>query len=390
MKKEYEEISKFLLIAVSFLTIAMCFGYYWVLLKEHNEKTSSAITSLIDNYYKDADGGGILDKEAKFKSIAKILSNAGKPYIIVNIVDNKEIPGFWDNISQKSDPYSSLEKIKKNSNAPLTLKTYMHEKKLYYTTGDLTKKLRFFPVFLFITVVLLVFVTSYLYMFMRKNEKQSLWIAMSKETAHQLGTPLTSLKGWSEYISDLSKEDPDLCELEDGLKEDIEKIDLIVSRFSKISAKKEYHMCNLKRIIEKTTGYILKRMTSDIDQIRIETELDNIPDVYANSILLEWTVENLLKNAIESFPEDKLGKILIKLFCEGDKAVIEISDNGSGIPALNKRNIFETGFSTKKRGWGLGLSLSKKVIEQYHNGSLILKNSSNQGSVFRIELNKYI
>ena len=149
-------------------------------------------------------------------------------------------------------------------------------------------------------------------------------------------------------------------------------------------------MCNLRKIIQKSTDYISKRIPIDPEKIRIDTRLEEVPDIYANAVLLEWTIENLLKNAIEALTPDRNGVVEIHLFSEKDRIVAEISDNGSGISASIRKNVFETGFTTKKRGWGLGLSLAKKVIEQYHDGSLFIKHTDREGTVLRIELNKFI
>ena len=149
-------------------------------------------------------------------------------------------------------------------------------------------------------------------------------------------------------------------------------------------------MCDLKSILERSADYISKRVSVDPERISITTKLEPVPNIYANSVLIEWTVENLLKNAIESLKDDRKGEIILRMFEEKSKIIIEIHDNGSGINASIKKNVFDTGFTTKKRGWGLGLSLAKKVIEQYHNGSIFIKETDHDGTVFRIELNKFI
>jgi len=250
--------------------------------------------------------------------------------------------------------------------------------------------MKYYPFLLIGSIILTVFITWYMYMFMRRNEKQSIWIAMSKETAHQLGTPLTSLKGWRQYLAEISKDNESLNALEEGLKDDIERISIIVDRFSKISSDHDFTMCDLKSILNKSADYISKRVTVDPEKISIIKELNDVPGIYANPVLIEWTVENLLKNAIESLKNERKGIILLKMFEEKKKIIIEIRDNGTGISPSIRKNVFDTGFTTKKRGWGLGLSLARKVVEQYHNGSLFIKETGPEGSVFRIELNKFI
>lgn len=393
LKTEYETISKLLLVAVSFLVISMTFGYYWLMLKGHSEESAALISRSIKFYYSSDDSteaGTKISQEEKFRIASEMLAESGRPFLIVNINNGKEVPVMWNLLPVKNDPQASLEIYRNCKYEPLRLKNSVVEKNLYYLPDNLINKVRFYPLFLGITMLLIVFMTGYLYMFMRKNEKQSLWIAMSKETAHQLGTPLTSLKGWTDYISELAKNYPDLCEVENGLKDDVEKIELVVQRFSKISTPKEYKMCNPGKIIRTSADYISKRISIDSKKIRIDVHLEEVPDIYANAVLLEWTIENLLKNAIEALAPDKNGIVEISLFSEKNKIVVEISDNGSGIPSSIKKNIFDTGFTTKKRGWGLGLSLAKKVIEQYHNGSLFVKHTGREGTVLRIELDKFI
>lgn len=393
LRKEYETISKLLVVAVSFLVISMTFGYYWLMLKGHSEESSELISRSIEFYFSGdntSETNTRISQEEKFRITSEMLATSGRPYLIVNINNGREVPVMWNLLPVKNDPEASLEIYRNYKLDPLVLKNSRIQKRLYYIPDNLISKVRFYPLFLAMTMILLVFMTGYLYMFMRKNEKQSLWIAMSKETAHQLGTPLTSLKGWTDYISELAKNDADLCQVENGLKDDVDKIELVVQRFSKISTPKEYKMCNPGTIIQKSAEYIAKRIPIDPKKMRINVQLEEVPDIYANAVLLEWTIENLLKNAIEALAPDRNGIVDIRLFSEKNKIVVEISDNGSGIPSYIRKSIFNTGFTTKKRGWGLGLSLAKKVIEQYHNGSLFIKHTGREGTVLRIELNKFI
>ncbi|MDD4206275.1 MAG: HAMP domain-containing sensor histidine kinase, partial [Candidatus Delongbacteria bacterium] len=188
----------------------------------------------------------------------------------------------------------------------------------------------------------------------------------------------------------LSRSDERISSVADGLEEDIEKISLVVNRFSNISSDKEFKMYDTGLIISRAADYISRRLPSESGRIDLEKNIGQAQNIYANEVLLEWTFENLLKNAIESLKEDQPGKIKIIQFEEKNKIIIEVSDNGSGISSALKKNIFETGFTTKKRGWGLGLSLSKKIIEQYHSGKLYVKHSGQEGTTMRIELNKFI
>jgi signal transduction histidine kinase len=369
----------------------MIFGYYWLLLEAHSSKTGELISSLTQLYYEE-NALSTTDnlRELKFKRIAELLINADKPFMMTNLTGENEIPVFWNKPPLIKNSETLLEYFKKNNSSVLTLIHGTSAKRIYYIPDDMIRKIRYYPLFLLLSLALIVLIMFYLYMFMRKNEKQSIWIAMSKETAHQLGTPLTSLKGWREYISGLSESNDDLDALEDGLREDIEKISVVVDRFSNISSDKDFRMCDIGSIIDRVTDYISRRLPLESGKISIEKIIGDVPNIYANEVLLEWTIENLLKNSIESLQDRSGGRIVIEQYGERNRIIIEIRDNGSGIPTAIRRNIFETGFTTKKRGWGLGLSLSKKVIEQYHKGKLYIKHTGPEGTVIRIELNKYI
>lgn len=383
ISKQYEFISKLLLIVFSFLAVSFVFGYYWLLLKNYSLNTSGMIVNAIETYNKYP----CADQMERFKDITEILASGERSFLIV---DDKENPVFWSDLPVENDPAASLEIFNNSGIEPVVYSEGFSERHLYYIPDDLIDKVKFYPFFLIGFLFLTAFITWYLYMFMKRNEKQSIWIAMSKETAHQLGTPLTSLKGWKEYLSELSKDNESLDAVEEGLKDDIERIAIIVDRFSKISSEQDFRMCDLKSILERSADYISKRVSVDPERISITTKLEPVPNIYANSVLIEWTVENLLKNAIESLKDDRKGEIILRMFEEKSKIIIEIHDNGSGINASIKKNVFDTGFTTKKRGWGLGLSLAKKVIEQYHNGSIFIKETDHDGTVFRIELNKFI
>jgi two-component system, sporulation sensor kinase D len=369
--------------------ITVVFGYYWLLLKNYDAKTDQLITESFDQYLSGSDQSSS-DQDLKLKKISEMLVRSGRTFIITRLSDKSEIPVFWNGLKDGSDPASEMKKFMLAENVTARIKTPYGEKVLYSPRQELIGLLKFYPFFLAGSIALTIFMTGYLYFFMRRNEKQSIWIAVSKETAHQLGTPLSSLSGWSEYLSELSKVNDDLSQVSEGIKEDIEKIALVTERFSKISSEKDFVMSNISAIIERSADYIARRITSDKEKLTIKKDLAPDINMYVNPVLIEWTVENLLKNSVEALQEGKRGEIEVRLFEEKEKAVIEVCDNGSGISVMDRKRVFETGFSTKKRGWGLGLSLSKKIIEQYHNGKLMLKKTGSEGTVFRIELEKFV
>lgn len=355
-------------------------------MKDHSQRTSSLVKNSLQEYFKLLENTDqVTDENTAY--ILKLLSQSGTSIIILN---EKEIPIVWYNLPYEGDPERSLEVIKKYNEKPLIYGNAYQKRIIYFLPGDLMFKMRHYPIFLIGSILLVAILTALFYRFMKFNEKQSIWIAMSKETAHQLGTPITSLNGWKDYLVELSKDNEDLIPVHEGISDDLTRINMVVNRFSKISSDKELKMCDLKPLIEETVNYISARIPSGGSKFNIEMDLSATSNIYINKLLFVWTIENLIKNSIEAIPHNIDGKIKIKLFEEKNVLVVEVCDNGHGISISDKSNIFKTGFTTKNRGWGLGLSLAKKVIEQYHNGKLFVKSTSAKGSTIRIELNKYV
>ena len=382
----YELVIKFTIILFSILLFSFIFGYYWLLLENHNSRSSSLVKNSLRSYFESLENNDLLD-ENNVTHILDLLSRSGSSIIILN---EKNVPIVWHNIHIKDDPQASLEIIKKYNDKPLVYMNKFQKRVIYYLPDDLMYKMRYYPIFLIGSILLIAIMTAFFYKFLKFNEKQSLWIAMSKETAHQLGTPITSLNGWKEYLGELSKENEDLILVQEGLSDDIKRINLVVNRFSKIASEKELAMCDINPLIMNTVNYISTRIPSEGSKFDIELKLESKTNVYVNELLFVWTIENLIKNSIEAIPEKNNGKIVIRSFEEKNKIIVEVTDNGHGITVADKNNIFKTGFTTKNRGWGLGLSLAKKVIEQYHNGKLYIRETSSKGSTIRIELNRYV
>ncbi len=208
---------------------------------------------------------------------------------------------------------------------------------------------------------------------------------MAKETAHQLGTPLSSIAGWLELLKIKPKMyENALSEIDNDLK----RLNKIANRFSKIGSVPELKQHSLIEVIYSVVDYFQKRLPNLQKRVTIDTEIESDVKVKINPDLFEWVLENLIKNAMDAIG-NKNGniKISLKLNSEYQQAYIDIHDDGKGISAKEKTNIFKPGYSTKKRGWGLGLSLARRIIEEYHGGKLFLKDAKpNQGSTFRIIL----
>lgn len=277
-----------------------------------------------------------------------------------------------------------------NQHPPITVKTPDGKviQYLYYGDSEIIDKLKYYPYLqiLFAIFFLLIAYTSFNYI--RKNEQSNIWIGMSKETAHQLGTPISSLLGWNEILK-LSYDNPDkVLDIAEEIQNDLNRLNKITKRFSKIGSQPELKEESPYEIIQKVIHYFERRIPQIGKNVTLSVYGDKEAKAKINSELFEWVIENLIKNSLDAI-ESKEGKIDFKVSSTKKHISIEISDTGKGIEQNKKKEIFKPGYSTKKRGWGLGLSLSKRIIENYHNGKIFLKESTvNQGSTFRILLKK--
>jgi signal transduction histidine kinase len=256
-----------------------------------------------------------------------------------------------------------------------------NEKNLYYyghTT--LLDQVRYYPiaqlliVSLFIIITLVTLTTSF------RSSQNQVWAGMAKETAHQLGTPLSSLQGWVEMLKENAANEKIVQEME----KDVNRLKLVSDRFGKIGSIPQLEKHNVVEQVAGMVEYIRKRTTAKV-QFQMDTNNINEMNVRISPPLFDWVIENLLKNALDAM-EGK-GKISIRIWQQDGQTFIDVTDTGKGISKKNVSKVFKPGFTTKKRGWGLGLSLSKRIIEQYHKGQLFVKNSEpGKGTTFRIVL----
>lgn len=259
--------------------------------------------------------------------------------------------------------------------------------KFYYTNSTLVDQLKLFPFVVVIIISIFILVGYIAFSNIRHNEESRIWVGMAKEAAHQLGTPLSSLLAWIEILK-YCKDDENI--FNDTLKEmekDVNRLNIIAIRFSKIGSQPEKKLVNLKEHIETVCNYFERRLPHLGRKIDIIRHYEYDYTVNINGELFDWVLENLLKNAAEAI-ENKKGRVEINVFRSiKNNTIISIKDNGKGMTANQKRRAFFPGYSTKKRGWGLGLSLSQRIIEEYHNGKIFVKVSSvNEGTTFFIEL----
>ena len=325
-----------------------------------------------------------LDLNASMNLPLKILeNNKSIPMILVN---NEGEITTWQNLdSIKATDHQylfrQLAKMK-SENKPIVIPYYQDQKNyIYYRNSDLLNKLKYYPIAL---ILILVLFTSVIYLFFKSNkiaDQNKLWTGMAKETAHQIGTPLSSLLGWIELLK-IENTDPKIVT---EIENDINRLNTIAERFSKIGSVPELKSTDIDKLTKDSFEYLKSRSSKKI--IFNYNGLKTPVNVLLNAQLYGWVIENLIKNAIDAMQ----GKGIISFsFIENSKHIeLLIKDNGKGIPSNIKKQIFSPGFTTKKRGWGLGLSLSKRIIEDYHNGKISVKKSElGKGTTFSILLNK--
>ena len=259
---------------------------------------------------------------------------------------------------------------------------------LHYGESTLIVQLRWLPYIELAVAALFILIGYISFSYIKRSEQSNVWVGMARETAHQLGTPISSMLGWVELLKEQSIGDKKAIETLLDMESDLHRLQKIADRFSKIGSKPDLHEENLIEVIGKVTEYFQRRIPQTGKKVHLV--LESIEPVYAriNRELFEWVVENLTKNALDAIENGK-GTIAFSISEHGKHAFVDISDTGKGITLKHRNDVFRPGFSTKKRGWGLGLSLSKRIIETYHNGRLFLKeNNTGFKTTFRIKLNK--
>lgn len=251
-----------------------------------------------------------------------------------------------------------------------------------YDESLLIKRLAIYPFVQLGVVLLFVVVAIFALLVSKRAEQNKVWVGLSKETAHQLGTPISSMMAWTEILQESYPDDALIPEME----KDVKRLQLIAERFSKIGSFPELTPSSLNDVMEHVIDYMDCR-TSKRVKMQKEMPLQDVV-VKMNAALFEWVIENLSKNAVDAMG-DKGGSIILRVMDESDKVAIEVEDTGKGIKKKDLSNVFRPGFTTKKRGWGLGLSLAKRIVEEYHKGKIYVKSSEvGVGTIFRIELRK--
>ena len=325
----------------------------------------------------------------------EVIQQADYPIIYT---DAEGEPAFWRNVDipqimERPLPPDIQVRLKEKIfdfdkiNEPIPI-SYQGSILGYYHYGEskIVQQLRWLPYVEIIVVGLFILLGYFGFSSIKKSEERLIWVGMAKETAHQLGTPLSALIGWVEYL----KTSPEkVLDVIPDFERDLNRLQTVANRFSKIGSVPDLREEDLASIIDEIVAYFQRRLPAGEGKIKIQTRINpNVPPLLLNRDLFSWVMENLIKNAMDAI-EGKGGTIGIFVEKINEHHVfIDVQDNGKGMSNRERKNIFKPGYSTKKRGWGLGLSLAKRIIEEYHGGSIQLKETQpDGGSTFRIIIN---
>ena len=378
--RNFKDIKYLLIVVAAVIAAASLFvsnGFVEKLKQEEKNKMqiwASSMGSLIN---------AAVDEDVTLE-LQVLSSNTTIPVILTDekgsIIQNNNIK-----FSAKADSLAVLmervvEMRKKGNIIPIYMDG-VGEQYVCYDDSDILLLLSYYPYIQLCVVLLFLFICLVAVVSSKRAEQNRVWVGLSKETAHQLGTPISSLMAWVEILKDKYPAD----ELLPDMEHDVERLQRVAERFSKIGSNPEHTTEDVVSVVEGAVEYVKRRSPSKVEYVV------NFPKrpllVRMNAPLIEWVIENLCKNAVDAMGGN--GVITVTVTHDEQKAYIEVADTGKGISKANRRMVFEPGFTTKKRGWGLGLSLAKRIMEEYHKGKIFVKKSApGKGATFRMELKK--
>ncbi len=312
-----------------------------------------------------------------------IRKNETVPMIVVDENDDIKFVKNIDSLKQNNKEYlrKELEEMKLQNPPIINHLTEDIKQYVYYKDSILLKRLLYYPYIQLAIILVFIFIAYYAFNSTRKAEQNQVWLGMSKETAHQLGTPISSLMAWIELLKTNENTDPSLIS---EIQKDVNRLEIIANRFSKIGSEPKLVDINIANQVQKSIDYMKLRVSS---KVIFKDNLSDFADysLKVNPPLFDWVIENIFKNAIDAM--EGVGTIEVSLSSVSQYMYIDISDTGKGISKKYYKTIFTPGYTTKKRGWGLGLSLTKRIIEEYHKGKIFVKKSEpDKGTTFRIAL----
>lgn len=332
------------------------------------------------------------------KQLIKADENTDINFLLDIIKDNQTIPVILvdddgsiianrnlDSTRAQDEKYLAAQlKVMKEQHEPIKILYDEARKKynyLYYKNSIILTQLKQYPYYQLSVIALFVLVAYLAFSYSRKSEQNQVWVGMSKETAHQLGTPISSLNGWLNLLRETDEQGKE--EILQEFEKDIQRLELITERFSKIGSAPVLQAENMFNVMKNAIDYLRTRSSNRV-QFSVEST-DEEAMAMVNIPLFDWVIENICKNAIDAM--SGIGSISVHISTDADKVFIDIKDTGKGIPASKHKTVFKPGYTTKKRGWGLGLSLAKRIIEDYHRGKVFVKESApEKGTTFRIIL----
>ena len=328
------------------------------------------------------------DENTDLSLVLKVLNDNNTIPVVVldndeNVTDFRNVvinaKNYKDSLSYVSAMAKRLKSNKQNIRIQLSDASNEYID-VCYDDSLMLKRLALYPYVQLGVVMLFVVVAIFALLTSKRAEQNKVWVGLSKETAHQLGTPISSLMAWTTILKETYPDDDLLPEMD----KDVKRLQLIADRFSKIGSLPEAVPVSLSEVLDHVIDY-MDRRTSKTIQLKKVFPADDII-IRLNASLFEWVIENLCKNAVDAMGGES-GTITLRVETVGERVIVEVSDTGKGIKKKDMRNVFRPGFTTKSRGWGLGLSLAKRIVEEYHNGKIFVKSSElGKGTTFRIEL----
>jgi nitrogen-specific signal transduction histidine kinase len=342
----------------------------------------------------------ILDNRGSFKLPAVLVDDNDRPFEYL-LLDEKGEPvveySFRNIRSTKVETEEKrlayVQKLK-NMNPPIPITVGDGEEALrqyvYYGESTVVQILRYVPAIQIVVIMLLFFIGYTSLVSITRMEQSNLWVGMAKEAAHQLGTPISSLLGWIHLFRDDLPEQSEQHSLLNEIEKDVYRLKGVAERFGKIGSKPELKPLEIAPVLDEAIKYMERRLPKIAGEVSIKTDLQATGLVKLNPELLQWAVENLMKNAMDALQmtqESSNKGIIVRSYTASNGMVLEIADTGIGMDAATKKNIFRPGYSTKKRGWGLGLNLTKRIVEEYHGGELtVTKSELGVGTTMQIRL----
>ena len=328
------------------------------------------------------------DENTDLALVLKVLNDNNTIPVVVldndeNVTDFRNVvinaKNYKDSLLYVSDMAKRLKNNKQNIRIQLSDASNEYID-VCYDDSLMLKRLALYPYVQLGVVMLFVVVAIFALLTSKRAEQNKVWVGLSKETAHQLGTPISSLMAWTTILKETYPDDDLLPEMD----KDVKRLQLIADRFSKIGSLPEAVPVSLSEVLDHVIEYMDRRTSKTIQLIKVFPADDII--IRLNASLFEWVIENLCKNAVDAMGGES-GTITLRVETVGERVIVEVSDTGKGIKKKDMRNVFRPGFTTKSRGWGLGLSLAKRIVEEYHNGKIFVKSSElGKGTTFRIEL----